>query len=85
MFAQRSVNQHGRRERRVALKEIVTLLVLMVLLGLSWGLIFFSLGQLPAPGLYTFCILNSLQGWNLLLQWLYSIMANTKQHIVNFQ
>ncbi|XP_023187485.1 adhesion G-protein coupled receptor G2-like [Xiphophorus maculatus] len=71
--------QHGQRERRVALKEIVTLLVLMVLLGLSWGLIFFSLGQLPAPGLYAFCILNSLQGFFIFIYFMLHLKNSGNQ------
>ncbi|KAM4596911.1 adhesion G-protein coupled receptor G1-like [Fundulus diaphanus] len=54
--------QDGRREFISARREVLTLLVLMVLLGLPWGLIFCSLGEIPAPGLYAFCIMNSLQG-----------------------
>ncbi|XP_014911616.1 adhesion G-protein coupled receptor G2-like [Poecilia latipinna] len=71
--------QHGQRERRVARKEIVTLLVLMVLLGLSWGLIFFSLGQLPAPGLYAFCILNSLQGFFIFIYFMLHLKNSGNQ------
>ncbi|XP_008403114.1 adhesion G-protein coupled receptor G2-like [Poecilia reticulata] len=71
--------QHGQRERRVARKEIVTLLVLMVLLGLSWGLIFFSLGQLPAPGLYVFCILNSLQGFFIFIYFMLHLKNSGNQ------
>ncbi|XP_038144285.1 adhesion G-protein coupled receptor G2-like [Cyprinodon tularosa] len=49
-------------ERNAAKKKMFTLLVLMVLLGLTWGLIFFSLGYVNTPVLYIFCIVNSLQG-----------------------
>ncbi|XP_035992177.1 adhesion G-protein coupled receptor G1 [Fundulus heteroclitus] len=54
--------QDGRRKFISARREVLTLLVLMVLLGLPWGLIFCSLGETPAPALYAFCIMNSLQG-----------------------
>ncbi|XP_014911614.1 G-protein coupled receptor 56-like [Poecilia latipinna] len=53
------------RRHHEAKQEICTLLTLMVLLGLTWGLIFFSFGHLDTPGLYSFCILNSLQGFSV--------------------
>ncbi|XP_014911621.1 adhesion G-protein coupled receptor G5-like [Poecilia latipinna] len=54
-------------------REVFTLLVLMVLLGLTWGLIFFSFGQLTTPGLYVFCIINSLQGVFILIYFVLSM------------
>ncbi|KAM4597265.1 adhesion G-protein coupled receptor G5-like [Fundulus diaphanus] len=47
--------EHGRSKQHKAKQEICTLLVLIVLLGLTWGLIFFSFGHLTTPGLYSFC------------------------------
>ncbi|KAM4597219.1 adhesion G-protein coupled receptor G5-like [Fundulus diaphanus] len=81
--------QDGRKECNVALREVLTLLVLMVLLGLSWGLIFFSLFKLPAPGLYAFCILNSLQGFVIFVYFVLHLVkskasaaaSNTKMQI----
>ncbi|XP_054916008.1 adhesion G-protein coupled receptor G5-like [Poeciliopsis prolifica] len=55
--------QHGQRRHHEAKQEMCTLLTLMVLLGLTWCLIFFSFGHLDTAGLYSFCILNSLQGF----------------------
>ncbi|XP_047218369.1 adhesion G-protein coupled receptor G2 [Girardinichthys multiradiatus] len=55
--------EHRQSERNAAKKNIFILLLLMVLLGLTWGLIFFSLGHLNTPVLYIFCIVNSLQGF----------------------
>ncbi|XP_027871070.1 adhesion G-protein coupled receptor G1-like isoform X4 [Xiphophorus couchianus] len=57
--------QHGQRRHHQAKQEICTLLTLTVLLGLAWCLIFFSFGHLETPGLYSFCILNSLQGFSI--------------------
>ncbi|XP_023187799.1 adhesion G-protein coupled receptor G5-like isoform X4 [Xiphophorus maculatus] len=57
--------QHGQRRHHQAKQEICTLLTLTVLLGLAWCLIFFSFGHLETPGLYSFCILNSLQGFSV--------------------
>ncbi|XP_008403115.1 G-protein coupled receptor 56-like [Poecilia reticulata] len=57
--------EHGQRQHHKGKQEICTLLTLMVLLGLTWGLIFFSFGHLDTPGLYSFCILNSLQGFSV--------------------
>ncbi|XP_032416335.1 adhesion G-protein coupled receptor G5-like [Xiphophorus hellerii] len=56
-----------------AKRELFTLLVLMVLLGLTWGLIFFSFGQLTTAGLYVFCIINSLQGFFILIYFVLSM------------
>ncbi|XP_061101408.1 adhesion G-protein coupled receptor G5-like isoform X1 [Conger conger] len=44
-------------------KDVCTVLGISSLLGVTWGLVFCSFGGLPTPGLYLFCILNSLQGF----------------------
>ncbi|XP_033896660.3 adhesion G protein-coupled receptor G3-like [Acipenser ruthenus] len=49
-------------EKRRAWKDICTILGLSSLLGTTWGLAFFTFGPLSLPGLYFFCVLNSLQG-----------------------
>ncbi|XP_043955081.1 adhesion G-protein coupled receptor G2-like isoform X1 [Gambusia affinis] len=54
-------------------QELFTLLVLMILLGLTWGLIFFSFGHLTTAGLYIFCIINSLQGFFILIYFVLSM------------
>ncbi|XP_036441845.1 adhesion G-protein coupled receptor G2-like [Colossoma macropomum] len=51
----------GQQQKRRA-KDICTILGITCLLGITWGLIFFSFGQLSTVGLYFFCIFNSLQG-----------------------
>ncbi|MGH0179478.1 UNVERIFIED_CONTAM: hypothetical protein FKN15_002067 [Acipenser sinensis] len=48
-------------EKRRAWKDICTILGLSSLLGTTWGLAFFTFGPLSLPGLYFFCVLNSLQ------------------------
>ncbi|XP_077419363.1 adhesion G-protein coupled receptor G5-like isoform X2 [Vanacampus margaritifer] len=55
-------NRFGQGERGRAKQNISTLLGVSTLLGITWGLIFFSFGYLSTAGLYLFCILNSLQG-----------------------
>nr|XP_054594643.1 adhesion G-protein coupled receptor G2 isoform X2 [Nothobranchius furzeri] len=63
----------GQNKHYEAKRELVTLLTLTVLLGITWGLIFFSFGTLTTPGLYVFCILNSLQGFFILIYFLLSL------------
>uniref|UniRef100_A0A3Q3QVI7 Uncharacterized protein n=2 Tax=Monopterus albus TaxID=43700 RepID=A0A3Q3QVI7_MONAL len=59
-----------------AKRDACTLLGVTILLGITWGLIFFSYGNLPAPGLYLFCILNSLQGFFIFLWFVMSLRKN---------
>ncbi|KAL7866487.1 hypothetical protein AOLI_G00143010 [Acnodon oligacanthus] len=51
----------GQHQKRRA-KDVCTILGITCLLGITWGLIFLSFGQLSTVGLYLFCIFNSLQG-----------------------
>ncbi|XP_077376454.1 adhesion G-protein coupled receptor G5-like [Festucalex cinctus] len=57
----------GQGERGRAKQNISTLLGVSTLLGITWGLIFFSFGHLTTAGLYVFCVLNSLQGFFIFL------------------
>ncbi|XP_077570056.1 adhesion G-protein coupled receptor G2 [Stigmatopora nigra] len=54
--------QFGAPERGQAGRNVLTVLGLATLLGITWGLVFFSFGHLTTGGLYLFCILNPLQG-----------------------
>ncbi|XP_034535378.1 adhesion G-protein coupled receptor G2-like isoform X2 [Notolabrus celidotus] len=60
-------------DRDRAKQDICTLLGVTVLLGIPWGLVFFSFGYLTVPGHYAFCILNSLQGFFIFLRFLMSL------------
>nr|XP_061819558.1 adhesion G-protein coupled receptor G5-like isoform X2 [Nerophis lumbriciformis] len=59
----------GGGERGRAVRDVITLLGVATLLGVTWGLIFLSFGHLTTAGLYLFCTLNSLQGFFVFL-WL---------------
>ncbi|XP_078104836.1 adhesion G-protein coupled receptor G2-like [Sander vitreus] len=56
-----------------AKRDIYTLLGVTTLLGITWGLVFFSFGYLTTAGLYLFCILNSLQGFFIFLWFVMSL------------
>ncbi|CAG5850985.1 unnamed protein product, partial [Menidia menidia] len=67
-----SVVKSGKNEPGMARKKACTLLTLITLLGITWGLIFFSFGHLTIPGLYIFSILNSLQGFFIFVYFILS-------------
>ncbi|KAI5608592.1 adhesion G-protein coupled receptor G5-like, partial [Silurus asotus] len=65
IFKLRCLYDKGRR--LPSPKDICTVLGLNMLLGMTWGLIFFTSGYTNYPILYLFCICNSLQGLFLFL------------------
>ncbi|XP_036951582.1 adhesion G-protein coupled receptor G1-like isoform X1 [Acanthopagrus latus] len=69
----RHSKEFGQRNHDRAKREIFTLLGITVLLGIPWGLVFFSFGYLTTAGLYPFCILNSLQGFFIFLWFVMSL------------
>ncbi|KAL3992612.1 uncharacterized protein ACER0C_009886 [Sarotherodon galilaeus] len=69
----RKSTEFGQSNRDRAKKDICTLLGVMTLLGITWGLVFFSFGYLTTAGLYLFCILNSLQGFFIFLWFMMSL------------
>ncbi|XP_073320963.1 adhesion G-protein coupled receptor G1-like [Pagrus major] len=65
--------EFGQKIHDRAKREICTLLGITILLGIPWGLVFFSFGHLTTAGLYPFCILNSLQGFFIFLWFVMSL------------
>ncbi|XP_044061001.1 adhesion G-protein coupled receptor G2-like [Siniperca chuatsi] len=65
--------EFGQRDSKRAKRDVCTLLGVTTLLGITWGLVFFSFGYLTTPGLYLFCILNSLQGFFIFLWFVMSL------------
>ncbi|KAI4875395.1 hypothetical protein NFI96_018098 [Prochilodus magdalenae] len=60
LFFQRPVLPGQIRKHRA--KNACTVLSITCLLGITWGLIFLSFGQIAIVGLYLFCIFNTLHG-----------------------
>ncbi len=52
----------NRHDKMPVWKDAGTVLGLMCLVGITWGLAFFSSGYTSYTILYLFCILNTLQG-----------------------
>ncbi|XP_061669526.1 adhesion G-protein coupled receptor G5-like [Syngnathoides biaculeatus] len=73
LIGHRYSEQLGQDQRGRAKRSVVTLLGVGTLLGVTWGLIFFSFGHLRTGGLYLFCILNSLQGFFIFLWFVMSL------------
>ncbi|XP_074516620.1 adhesion G-protein coupled receptor G2-like isoform X1 [Sebastes fasciatus] len=73
----RQTKEFGQSERNRAKRDICTLLGVTTLLGITWGLVFFSFGHLTIPGLYLFCILNTLQGFFIFL-WFLMCLRKTR-------
>ncbi|XP_025763931.1 adhesion G-protein coupled receptor G5-like [Oreochromis niloticus] len=69
----RKSTEFGQSNRDRAKKNMCTLLGVMTLLGITWGLVFFSFGYLTTAGLYLFCILNSFQGFFIFLWFMMSL------------
>ncbi|XP_062380540.1 adhesion G-protein coupled receptor G5-like isoform X2 [Sardina pilchardus] len=54
----------GERRRRGAVcRDACSVMAICCMLGVTWGLVLLSFNQLTLPGIYLFCILNSLQGF----------------------
>ncbi|XP_030599139.1 adhesion G-protein coupled receptor G1-like [Archocentrus centrarchus] len=68
-----SVGHHSEIDSKRVGQHICCLLGVGALLGITWGLVFFSFGHLTTPGFYLFSILNSLQGVFIFLWFVMSL------------
>ncbi|XP_076155857.1 adhesion G protein-coupled receptor G3-like isoform X1 [Alosa pseudoharengus] len=48
-------------------KNLMAIMSLLALLGLTWGVAFFSYGPMMIPSYYIFCVLNAFQGFFLFI------------------
>ncbi|KAM4544213.1 adhesion G-protein coupled receptor G2-like [Fundulus diaphanus] len=55
-------NPHNQSPNRSAMTDVRSIVGLVLLLGLTWGLALFSWGEIRLPALYLFTIFNSLLG-----------------------
>uniref|UniRef100_A0A3Q2PI32 Adhesion G protein-coupled receptor G2a n=1 Tax=Fundulus heteroclitus TaxID=8078 RepID=A0A3Q2PI32_FUNHE len=55
-------NPHNQSPNRSAMTDVRSIVGLVLLLGLTWGLALFSWGEIRLPSLYLFTIFNSLLG-----------------------
>ncbi|XP_056318948.1 adhesion G-protein coupled receptor G2 [Danio aesculapii] len=62
------LKQVDNKNKLKSLKDAITVLGLMCLLGSSWGLVFLGSGYTNYPILYLFCISNTMQGF-FIFQW----------------
>ncbi|XP_051578015.1 adhesion G-protein coupled receptor G5-like [Myxocyprinus asiaticus] len=60
-------NHQAYTQKHRAKKDICTMLGITCLLGINWGLVFFSLGSVSIAGIYLFCLFNSLHGFFIFL------------------
>lgn len=65
--------EYGQSNCDRAKQNIAMLVGVTILLGITWGLIFFSFSELTTAGLYLFCILNSTQGVFIFMWFLMSL------------
>ncbi|XP_042070723.1 adhesion G-protein coupled receptor G2-like [Haplochromis burtoni] len=68
-----NVGYNKELRRKNAKQAIFPLLGVCALLGITWGLVFFSFSNLTNISLYLFCLLNSLQGFFIFLWFVCSL------------
>ncbi|XP_067303915.1 adhesion G-protein coupled receptor G2-like [Pseudorasbora parva] len=69
-----------KKQKKIPVKDAGTVLGLMCLLGITWGLVFLGSGYINYPILYLFCIFNTLQGASIFL-WMCLTAKPDKQKV----
>ncbi|XP_077058207.1 adhesion G-protein coupled receptor G2 [Siphateles boraxobius] len=72
------LKQVEKKKHKIPVKDAGTVLGLMCLLGITWGLVFLGSGYTNYIILYMFCISNTLQGSSIFL-WMCLTMRPNKQ------
>ncbi|KAL1257366.1 hypothetical protein QQF64_010610 [Cirrhinus molitorella] len=69
-------------KRKTFRKQLMMVLSLFLLFGLTWSVAFFSYGPMRIPSYYIFTVLNSFQGFFLFLYY-YHIHNDAKGHLTD--
>ncbi|KAJ6666189.1 hypothetical protein lerEdw1_001094 [Lerista edwardsae] len=78
----RKLRANPQQQERNSLKDAMTVLGLMCLLGAAWALAFTSFGVFTIPQIFLFTVLNSLQGKYLKMELLPDVSMTAASHLM---